>query len=94
VTKRAKNRAGLIRNVSSEEIQRRVADVRSGRVKIIAGEKVLRQIAEEFDQTVSELRDAFTDISPDELDKIIEEAVANVRRKKKRKRKGRKENRI
>jgi putative addiction module component (TIGR02574 family) len=31
-----------------EEIKRRVDDVRSGRVKTIPGEQVLREIAEEF----------------------------------------------
>jgi putative addiction module component (TIGR02574 family) len=31
-----------------EEIRRRVDDIRSGRVKAIPGEQVLREIAEEF----------------------------------------------
>jgi putative addiction module component (TIGR02574 family) len=31
-----------------EEIKRRVDDIRSGRVKTIPGEQVLREIAEEF----------------------------------------------
>ena len=31
-----------------EEIKRRVEDIRSGRVKTIPGEQVLREIAEEF----------------------------------------------
>jgi putative addiction module component (TIGR02574 family) len=31
-----------------EEIKRRVDDIRSGRVKAIPGEQVLREIAEEF----------------------------------------------
>jgi putative addiction module component (TIGR02574 family) len=31
-----------------EEIKRRVGDIRSGRVKTIPGEQVLRELAEEF----------------------------------------------
>jgi putative addiction module component (TIGR02574 family) len=31
-----------------EEIKRRVDDIRSGRVKTISGEQVLRELAEEF----------------------------------------------
>jgi len=31
-----------------EEIKRRVDDIRSGRVKTIPGEQVLRELAEEF----------------------------------------------
>jgi putative addiction module component (TIGR02574 family) len=31
-----------------DEIKRRVDDIRSGRVKTIAGEQVLRELAEEF----------------------------------------------
>lgn len=31
-----------------EEIKRRVDDIRSGRVKLIQGEQVLRELAEEF----------------------------------------------
>jgi len=32
----------------NEEIKRRVDDIRSGRVKTIPGEQVLRELAEEF----------------------------------------------
>jgi len=33
-----------------------------------------------FDQTVSRVREAFADLPPDELNSLIDEAVANVRR--------------
>ena len=35
-----------------------------------------------FDQTVSEVRDAFADVPADELNDIINEAVTNVRNEK------------
>ena len=42
-----------------------------------------------FDQTVSEVRQAFADIPPNELDALIDEAVASVRKQKRRRQKGR-----
>jgi hypothetical protein len=42
-----------------------------------------------FDRTVNEVRDAFADMSPDELDSLIDEAVASVRKEKQRQRKRR-----
>jgi hypothetical protein len=41
-----------IKNISSDEIKRRIDEVRTGRVKTIPGETVLRQIAKEFDQPI------------------------------------------
>lgn len=37
-----------------------------------------------FDQTVSEVRAAFADLPPEELDGLIDEAVASVRKEKHR----------
>jgi hypothetical protein len=42
-----------------------------------------------FDQTVSEVRQTFADIPPNELDSLIDEAVASVRKQKRRRQKGR-----
>lgn len=39
---------GAVEAVWDEEIKRRVEEVRSGRVKTIPGEQVLKEIAEEF----------------------------------------------
>lgn len=43
-----------------------------------------------FDQTVTEVRQAFADVPPNDLDTLINEAVANVRKEKHRKRRPRK----
>jgi hypothetical protein len=37
-----------------------------------------------FDQTVSKVREAFADMSADQLDNLIDEAVANVRKERRR----------
>jgi len=42
-----------------------------------------------FDQTVTEVHEAFADMSPDELDNLIDEAVASVRKERLRERKHR-----
>lgn len=42
-----------------------------------------------FDETVHEVRKAFADVPPDELDNMIEEAVDSIRKGKHRKRRGR-----
>jgi Ribbon-helix-helix domain len=42
-----------------------------------------------FDQTVNDVREAFADVSSDEVDNLIDEAVASVRREKHSKRKQR-----
>jgi len=42
-----------------------------------------------FDQTVSEVRDAFADVPADELRNTIDEAVVNVRKEKQVERQGR-----
>jgi len=42
-----------------------------------------------FDQTVNEVRQAFADMPGDALDKLIDEAVASVRKQKRRERKRR-----
>ena len=42
-----------------------------------------------FDQTVNDVREAFADVSADEVDNLIDEAVASVRREKHSKRKQR-----
>lgn len=41
-----------------------------------------------FDQTVAEVRQAFADIPPNGRDTLIDEAVASVRKQKRRLRKG------
>jgi Ribbon-helix-helix domain len=42
-----------------------------------------------FDQTVNEVREAFADVPADELDSLINEAVASARKEKHPKRKNR-----
>lgn len=42
-----------------------------------------------FDQTVNEVRQAFADLPPDELQNMIDEAVVSVRKEKQRERQGR-----
>jgi len=42
-----------------------------------------------FDQTVSEVREAFADMSAGQLDNLIDEAVASVRKERRRERKPR-----
>ena len=42
-----------------------------------------------FDQTVNEVRQAFADVPPDELQNMIDEAVVSVRKEKHQERQGR-----
>jgi len=42
-----------------------------------------------FDQTVNEVRQAFADVRPDELQNMIDEAVVSVRKEKHQERQGR-----
>jgi len=42
-----------------------------------------------FDQTVNEVRQAFADVRPDELQNMIDEAVVSVRKENHQERQGR-----